>query len=284
MTIKPALSVIEQIRLLETRGMVIPDTQAAEAFLLRNNYYRLNIYFHKCMQTENQFEPGLAFEDVAAAYQFDRWLRHQLLILLESIEIHIKTRIAYYLARTYGSDCFYKIGCFKEANDFSRVVRDFENERNRNYQDPVVIHHETVYSGKYPVWVIIEFLSFKGTSNLYGCLHERDKKRIAQDAYGINENFLGQWIHVLSVLRNICAHYGYLFRREFSVRPRLFREFGWDTSNNGSLFAINFVLRRLSEKSSWTDYTSLLYERASELKRFSLADYGFPADWRRYLT
>lgn len=283
MTIKPALSVSEQVKLLQTRGLIIENPSSAEALLLQNSYYRLNIYFHKYMKAENCFKVGTTFEDIVAVYEFDRWLRNRLLTLLEPIEIHIKTRIAYRLSHSYGSDCFYKDNCFKNVDDFKKVTKDFENERNRNYKDPIILHHETAYRGKYPIWVVVEFLSFRAVSNIFACMHERDKKQIAKDAYNVNEYFLGQWLHTLSVLRNICAHYGYLFRREFSVRPKLYREFGWDTNNNGSLFAMCLVLRRLSKQQDWVAFSKALSDKAAVLGRLSLEDYGFPSDWQRYL-
>lgn len=38
--------------------MLVEDTSAAGDFLLRNNYYRLNIYFHKFMSADNCFQVG----------------------------------------------------------------------------------------------------------------------------------------------------------------------------------------------------------------------------------
>jgi abortive infection bacteriophage resistance protein len=279
MSIKPALSVIDQLKLLQQRGMLVEDTSAAGDFLLRNNYYRLNIYFHKFMSADNCFQAGTKFEDIATVYYYDRWLRNRLLTLLEPIEIHIKTRIAYHLSRNYGSDCFYQKRCFKNEKKYLDIVADFDKERGRNFQDPVVIHHEAAYQGVFPIWVIVEFLSFNSISSLYYCLHEQDKKEIAKQSYGMNENYLTQWLHTLGVLRNICAHYGYLYQREFSVRPRLFREFGWGPNINGSLFAMCLVLKYLSEKHSWEKFIKPFQEHTI----VPLVNYGFPANWKRYL-
>lgn len=283
MPIKPALSVTDQIKLLQQRGMVFADLGAAERFLLRNNYYRLNIYFHKFMEKDNCFKAGIAFEDIVDIYKYDRWLRNKLLTILEPIEVQIKTRIAYHLSRTYGPDCFYRKGCFSDESVYGKVFADFDKERSRNYQDPIVQHHETTYRGVFPIWVIVEFLSFNAISSLYYCLHERDKKEIAKRTNGMNENFLRQWLHCLSVLRNICAHYGYLYQREFSVRPRLYRDFGWDPNNNGSVFAMCLVLKHLSEKEDWTYFSKKIQEKIADHQKFSLTNYGFPDDWARYL-
>ena len=51
MALKPALSVHDQIELLRQRGMTIDDEKKATAFLQSNHYYRLNIYFHKLMDS-----------------------------------------------------------------------------------------------------------------------------------------------------------------------------------------------------------------------------------------
>jgi abortive infection bacteriophage resistance protein len=86
------------------------------------------------------------------------------------------------------------------------------------------------------------------------------------------------------VLRNICAHFGYLFQREFSVRPRLFREFGWPLNSNGSLFALCLVIRRLSEKQKWQEFIGSIDEKSKNDHSFVLLDYGFPDDWKGYLA
>ena len=42
--LKPALTIDEQIELLQSRHMEIADLQAARIFLLRTNYYRFSGY------------------------------------------------------------------------------------------------------------------------------------------------------------------------------------------------------------------------------------------------
>ena len=44
--LKKHLSLTEQVALLESRGLVIADKQAAEELLYHVNYYRLSGYLH----------------------------------------------------------------------------------------------------------------------------------------------------------------------------------------------------------------------------------------------
>jgi abortive infection bacteriophage resistance protein len=109
--------------------------------------------------------------------------------------------------------------------------------------------------------VVIEFLSFNTLSKYYGNLQERDKKAIACNSFRINDYMLGQWSHVLSVLRNTCAHYGYLYRREYPLRPIMAKSIGWDSSKNNRLFAIFLVMRRLSERTICHEIIQILDEK-----------------------
>jgi len=105
--LKHAIQIEKQIELLKQRGMLFTDINQAEVFLLNNNYYRLNIYFHKFMDTHDHFIPNTQFDQIINVYQNDSWLRNKLIIVLENIEITVKSQIAYYLAMNYGSGCFY---------------------------------------------------------------------------------------------------------------------------------------------------------------------------------
>ena len=263
--------------------MKFENIDLAEIFLLNNNYYRLNVYFHKLMDKPDCFRKGTRFDNIIEIYHNDQWLRNKLLILLEPIEIQIRTRISYELGMKYGADCFYQNSNYKNSSVHKDIQKAFLIEINRNKKDPVIIHHNQSYQGRFPIWVIVEFLSFNAISKFFGNLDEKDKKRIASLSFGINEYFLGQWLHSLSVLRNICAHYGYLYQREYSVRPKLFKEFNWDTEKNTDLFALCLVLKKLSEEIKWKEFTNFICEREKNISSFQVKDYGFPENWEEFL-
>ena len=107
---------------------------------------------------------------------------------------------------------------------------------------------------------MIEFLSFNTLSKYYANLQERDNKAIAGNSFRINDYMLGQWSHVLSVLRNTCTHNGYLYRRDYPLRHIMANFFGWDSSKNNRLFALFLVMRRLSERTIWHEIIQILDE------------------------
>jgi abortive infection bacteriophage resistance protein len=283
MALKPALSIDDQIEVLRSRGMTIDDERKAIIFLQSNHYYRLNIYFHKLMDTPDHYRSDIRFSQVIAIYENDQWLRNKILFILEFIEINTRTKISHYLALTYGSDAFYQKNIFKDPAKYGEILKNFSDAIIRNSKDPVIVHHQKKYAGLFPIWVIIEYFSFNTLSKFYKNLLEKDKKLISKDMYCVNDYLFGQWLHVLSIQRNICAHYGYLFRREYPIRPIIAKSFIWDSTQDNKLFAQFLVMRRLSDRKLWQNFICTISDREKKRRNFRLQDYGFPSDWRSYL-
>lgn len=283
MELKPAISINDQLNLLRSRGMIIEDESLAKSFLESNHYYRMNIYFHKSMLKPNCYENKIKFSEIVSIYENDRLLRINLLSLLERIEIKTRTHISHYLAMTYGSDAFYKEEIFKENKNYLSLKKTFEYQVQRNKKDPVIVHHKNKYEGKFPIWVIIEYLTFNTLSKLFKNLLEKDKKIIANRIFGVNDYLFGQWLHVLSIQRNICAHFGYLYRRRYAIRPIIANSFHWEKNKDDYLFAQCLVLKRLSEEQVWISFIEKIMEYEETKTCFHLSDYGFPRTWKSYL-
>jgi abortive infection bacteriophage resistance protein len=274
--LKPPLAINQQLQLLVSRGMIINDRKEASQFLIDNNYYRLNAYLHKFLDNQDHFFPNTNFSKIMEFNSNDIFLRKQIVSLLEPIEIKIKTVTAYHLGCKYGSDAFYNSSIFKNQKYYGNLFQSFTNDVNKRPKDPIVYHHNRNYSGKFPIWVVVELFTFHSISQLYSILQLNDQKSIAQTYFGINEQLLENWIHSLSVIRNICAHYGYLFKREFTVPVG----FGKDKSKypnlENKLFGIFYCLKMLSKQDHWKAFYTEVVNNISEdnLKN----EYGFPSN------
>jgi len=270
--------------LLQSRGMVIDDSQAAENFLREHNYYLLNIYFHKQMDTVNHFKKGIRFDNIIQIFEYDRWLRNQLLWLLEPIEVKLKTVITHHLAIKYGPDCFYKNTCFENQLVFNKVVCAFQEEIDRDKQSSVYRHHQSKYAGKFPIWVIATFLTFGDITNLYYSLFRSDKEEIARKNYGIDANHLNSWINSLRLLRNICAHYGYLYQRKLNRNPQSIGKEASIQALPGNLFIYCMAIKCLSNPKDWKTFYSNLLNTVPDTPYLSLKDFGFPEHWQDILA
>ena len=77
---KPPLSLPDQLRLLETRGLEVNDRAAATHYLAHIGYYRLSGYalpFQKggSGPDRHDFRTDVTFDDILDRYVFDRKLR-----------------------------------------------------------------------------------------------------------------------------------------------------------------------------------------------------------------
>lgn len=112
-----------------------------------------------------------------------------------------------------------------------------------------------------------------------------DQNRIAKINYRAPAIYLESWLKCLSYIRNICAHYGRLYNRPLTSKPRLDRKSKEIGIDQGKVFAHLYVLRELiPDRSKWTDFVTRLeailtgYKEVVELDRI-----GFPEDWEAIL-
>lgn len=99
---KPPLSFENQIALLESRGMAIPDHDRALRYLSHINYYRLRAYwlpFETNTGTGHSFRPGTTFDSALTLYVFDRKFCLLVLEAIERVEVSFRTHFAYELDR-----------------------------------------------------------------------------------------------------------------------------------------------------------------------------------------
>ena len=115
---KPHLTFTEQLRLLTDRGLACADEAKALAVLRAAGYYRLSAYVYPFREPltddevpsspfhfrSDRIRPGTTFEHVEKLWRFDRQLRLAWFDALETIEVGIRTQVAYVLGHrdTFG--------------------------------------------------------------------------------------------------------------------------------------------------------------------------------------
>jgi len=92
---KPPLSVQEQINLLKSRGLQIPDESRAIRYLQNISYYRLSGYMYPFLVNTKQhiYKTRTTFDNILNLYHFDRELRLLVFSAIEKIEIALRSQI-----------------------------------------------------------------------------------------------------------------------------------------------------------------------------------------------
>ncbi|WP_250544643.1 Abi family protein [Canibacter zhuwentaonis] len=99
---KEFLSYSDQVNLLRKRGLSIDDQDECEKFLSRVNYYRLSGYFRYWQEDprngDNRFMKGSSFVTIHGLYIAEEEFKVACFLLLQSLEVLVRTRFAYYYA------------------------------------------------------------------------------------------------------------------------------------------------------------------------------------------
>lgn len=220
---KPATTHVQQVALLQQRGMVVNDPAAVEFYLRHLNYYRLGAYWlpFEVDHPSHVFRPGTHFEDVLNLYVFDRELRLLVLDAIERVEVSVRSQWAYQMAHRHGPHSHLDVALAFKARHWRSNLDKLSEEVNRS--DEVFIKHlKTHYSEALPpTWAVCEVMSLGLLSRWYNNLKPMPTRRAIAATYGVDEKLLESWLRHLSLVRNTCAHHGRLWNREFTITPLL---------------------------------------------------------------
>lgn len=247
---KPFKTITQQRQLLESRGMTVSDTAAAERWLSAVGYYRLSGYWYPYRVRrqivgapaviDDDFEPGTTFEQIVELYDFDRKLKLLVLDAIERVEVAMRVHVGHALGQH---------GAFAHTDpdilspEFVRVhspalppahaewlnsdhaawLKKVNQQQGRSKEE-FVKHFSEKYGGPLPVWVVTEILDFGGLSRLYEGLKQRDRDTIAASFNLIDSSGAGHgaalvnWMKNLNFVRNTCAHHSRLWNRNIDVQ------------------------------------------------------------------
>jgi abortive infection bacteriophage resistance protein len=222
---KPAISIPEQITLLQERGLTITDAAAAAHCLKHISYYRLAGYWqiYQYDRIKHLFIPGTTFEQVLTLYGFDRELRLLLIDAIERIEVSFRAVLVDEMCIKHSSTWYAQADYAFSEVAMNTTLTSIDKELARSGEVFVAHHNRKYGTGQYPpAWKTFQVLSLGTLSKIYGNIRNDipEKKAIAR-AYGLPaEAWLQSWMQVVSVLRNFCAHHSRICYRIFSYPPR----------------------------------------------------------------
>lgn len=221
---KPPRTFADQLEILRSHGLDIPDPTKAEFYLSQLNYYRLAAY---CLPFEqdhgtHQVVPGTSFDDVLNLYVFDRELRLLLLDAIERIEVSLRTQMAYHLSQRhntshphlnsslFGNQGKYQDGLSSLRHEVEKSNEDFIKHLTSKYQEALP-----------PIWAVVELMTMGQLSKWFSNVKARKDRKAISQIYGIDEKLMTSFSEHLALVRNIAAHHARLWNRDITKTMRL---------------------------------------------------------------
>jgi len=298
----------EQLKLLESRGLVVGDRERAIRTLSVAGYYNLGSYLYPFRIQEDgqrldKFRSGDKFEDAVAIYDFDRALRHLCLEGLEVVERAVKVSVAYHLGRhdkfahatgsLHRSDSLVPEEGTTKSSDFDAWQKKHESQIKRNG-----VFHISRFADRYgtplPIWVAVELMDFGDVSKLLGMVVRRHQNDVAHDFGVFDGQVFASWVRTLCHVRNIAAHHDRLWNRELidvplQPGPRdqrvldgvLGEQRLWSRTYT-ALLICGHLLVSIDPDTQWPMKLRTLLENAPDSPGGTLANLGAPETWSEH--
>ena len=296
---KPALSLPAQVAKLQSRGLVIPDSAAAEHYLRYIGYYRLSAYalpLQQHGQPGKPFKPGVSFDDILNLYRFDRELRLLTMDALERIEVAVRSVIVNEMCLRHGSHWFMDAAHFdggasrfKHHELLNKIDREFNippsgTKPAKPHHEVFINHYYAKYTTPYlpPAWMVAETLTLGSWSMIFEHLRATAERKSIAAHFGVDEQVLRNWLHALTYLRNLCAHHARVWNRQFVIKIIVAKKHTGFLKVNDRFYALAVVMydlmQRIAPGTGWGE------RLADLLDKHPFADpgaMGFPAAWKQ---
>lgn len=288
MPVKPFKTYDEQIQLLESRGLSVPDHDLAREILKHHNYYRLSAYRFPLQDGPDRFSAGSCFDDLWRLYRFDRGLRLLVGEACKSLEIAVRARWAYVLGEQHGGMAYEDPHVFRNVQWHTQHLGSLDHEIARSHE-VFIQHHQNVYGmSRPPIWAACEVMSFGLLSRFYANIKQASTKKQIARTYDLGGPLLESLLTHASYLRNLCAHHSRLWNRSFTITvslptsqpatiiPALNQDPAAARLAYNSIVLLGHVMSVVSPASDWKHR---LKEHLATLNRPDHSEMGFPTGW-----
>jgi len=301
---KPFLSYDQQLdKLINDKKLIIPDQNKAMSILKNVGYFSLiGGYKDPFINPMTRiYKNNVSIDDIYALYYFDQILRELIFKYLCQIERKIRQLISYNFCHFYGEQQSAYLNpanynnSKKNSNALNRLISILKYQAYHNTEHLYLVHHRQAHHNV-PLWVLVNALSYGQISKFYALLSSQLQSNISKEFPKINERELEQYLKILTLFRNVCAHN----ERLFSFRTQIdfpdtalhnklnIRKKGTQyLQGKRDLFGLVIAFRYLLPPQSFLDFKRALIKAIRHCSKQSsqidtatlLMMMGFPDNW-----
>ena len=258
---KPAITVEQQLAILQQRGLSVKQPKRAKRFLEVVSFFRLSIYMRPFQipgNNDHLFKPGTEFKQIIDLYAFDRELRLMVIDAIERVEVAVRASLNNHMSCKYQSDSphsgshwYLNRDLFKKQYNHQRLINDLKDKQakeaaqlkrdidkiNRSHATNAIKqqritqrskeNYPRFYQQNYqtpalmPAWAMTEELTLGSLSHIYQGLIKDADRKAIARRFDTPHEVLASWLHTLNFVRNCCAHHSRLWNRELAVQPKV---------------------------------------------------------------
>jgi abortive infection bacteriophage resistance protein len=299
---------------LQQQGLAVSNPATVGALLERISYFRVRGYLFPYFDLVGSspvlkaFKAGANIEQALQMYGFDEGLRALIFDLMPQLEIALRTVLDSVMSHTAGH-CFWYLQpqWFAKGKHPTHVISTLNGAFCKSAEKYADHYRDTYYneqSGMFknmpPFWVISELSTFGQIKDFFENLKEDASPfpattlpkstvldKMAQRRFGAKHfRDLAKWVHMLRDVRNVCAHHGRLWNKNFlappSIQSFVSKPFPPVAGSTNSIYAALVVVRIMCKAIGISD--SIKPELTRLFSQFPEAalhkvSMGMPLDW-----
>jgi abortive infection bacteriophage resistance protein len=293
---KPALTFEEQADLLLARGLCADRVELVKR-LQATNYFRFCAYAW-VFQEGDRYQTGITLEQVWRLYTFDHRLRTLFIDAIESIEVQVRTLLAYQFAHKHGSFAYLEESNFPnfdpKEDDFNKWKAKLKGQVKQSVNpkgaEIFVVNYFRDHGDAHdllPVWMMVELMDFGSTLSFFRGVSVDIRKELAK-TIGQPEEVILSWLMGLHVIRNRCAHHARLWNWQSGTsvkRPnkRKFKEWWQPTMPKDRMGMLLTICRHwlncIAPTNTWTARVFELFDQYPEIDTSQM---GLPSNWKEH--
>lgn len=286
-------SLDEQVKILQSRGLVIEDDIKAKEFLYNNNYYRVSGY-SLTLRNHDIFYPKTKFQNIIDIYNFDQEMRNLLLKYIEIIEIKIKSIFTYEFTKRHGGVGYLENSHFSCSDIYNTIIcKANEQVEKRKSHEAYLKHFIEEIKRPIPMWAYIDLFTISDISRLYG-IAENDIQTCVASEFGLKHgravDTMCKFLHCITIIRNLCAHGSRLYNRLFITKPSLNKyeqailpKDDSGNPDNSRLFGFIINIKRLLSKDQFLSFKNDIMLLRHKYPFVDMKHYGFCENWSRVI-
>ena len=283
----------EQVEILKSRGLLIEDEKRVKEFLLNNNYYRISGY-SLTLRKNDVFSKTATFQNIIDIYSFDQELRHIVLRYLEIIEVRMKSVFAYEFSRIHGPAGYLDSVFFTDSEKHDEIIAKANKQKETRLPHEAYLKHFVKdLKQDVPLWAYVDLFTIADISFLYSISESSIKDSIAR-TFGLimkdGSIILGNFMHGMTIIRNLCAHGSRIYNRLFEQKPSLNKkekELLIKGKNgivdNAHFYGFVMIMKRLLIIDDFKELKSDIIKLTGKYPFVRMRYYGFREDWQEKL-
>ena len=214
----------DQIALLRSRGLIIPDEEKDKVrlYLLTNNYYNIINGYSKYFPRDGEnYTAGTTFDEVWHLYIFEKEIKKAFLEAILNAESHLKAVFAHRFSERFPFPYAYlSPQCYDQNKissalgviaTLSQFIKRYSQSKDTSIYHYVHNHHDV------PIWVLVNYMDFGSLRYMISDVRLDLQNAVAKDML----NFVNLWIPDaakfppdimlsfmgnINAVRNVCAH------------------------------------------------------------------------------